>query len=203
MINTGTGIAPARNNQLQTTLDRRFIETSGLPRRTPASARIQQNLWGRGMRILTLVSTMVLLAAAGSVQAQKGPPGPIGPPTFDQKLNVEDDKTGSFFVFDTGSGNYTFTRCIDGYTLSGVGVVRVDGCAIHIEDVQAMHRVAVSIDECGQLAKGLVETFLTFTTKGKKPVFDNRPLFREFLGDSNMGNNLMDCAQKTATIGVK
>jgi hypothetical protein len=155
------------------------------------------------MRILTLVSTMVLLAAAGSVQAQKGPPGPIGPPTHEQEISVEDDKTGSFLVFHTASGEYKFTRCIDGFTLSGVGVVKVDGCSIHLEDVQAMHRVAVSIDECGQQAKGLVETFLTVTTKGKKPVFDGRPLFREFLGDSNMGDDLMDCAQKTPTTGVK
>lgn len=202
-MNTGTGIPPARNKQLQATPYRRFTETSGLPRQTPAGAHTRLNLWGRGMRMLILVSAITVLVAAGSVQAQKGPPGPIGPPTFDQQIIVEDDKTGSFLVFDTAGGNYTFTRCIDGFTLSGVGFVKVDGCSIHLQDVQPMHRVAVSIDECGQQAKALVETFLPFTGRGKKPAFDGRPLFREFLGDQNIGNNLMDCAPKAPSIGGK
>jgi hypothetical protein len=143
------------------------------------------------MRKLILMCAIVVLVAGGSAQAQK-PIKLIGPPIqFDQAINLEDDATGSFLVFNTGSGKYKFTRCIDGLTISGVGSVKVDGCSIFLEDVQAGHRVVASINECDQQGKALVEKFAPADTIGS----DGAP-FKVFLNDANMGNNLMDCAPK-------
>lgn len=140
------------------------------------------------MRNLILVCAIVVLSGVGSALAQK-PIVIIGPPApFDQTLNVEDDGTGDFLVFGTRSGKYAFTRCSDGFKISGVGFVKVDGCSIHIEDVQSDHRVVASINECDQQAKAIVEKFAQ-ATDGVAP-------FKAFLSDANMGNSLLDCAPK-------
>jgi len=112
--------------------------------------------------------------------------------SINQRLSIEDDATGSFLVFDKGTGGYTFTRCSDGFTISGVGVVKVDGCAITLEATQSDHRVAASIDECTQQAKAVFEKF---APAGISP--NNPPTvapFKAFLSDLNMSNNRMDCA---------
>jgi hypothetical protein len=114
-----------------------------------------------------------------------------------QSLSIQDDASGNFLVFDTGSGAYTFTRCSDGFTLSGLGLVKVDGCSISLEDVQVGHRVMASIDECTQSAKAVVQKFAAFSGASDNPGgvagFESKP-FKALLSDVNMGNNLLDCA---------
>jgi hypothetical protein len=151
------------------------------------------------MRKLIVMCAIMVLGAAGPVQAQKGIKL-IGPPIpFDQTLSIEDDANGSFLVFDTGSGKYKYTRCIDGFTISGVGFVKVDGCSIFLEDVQSDHRVVASVNECDQQAKAVVEKFAPVSITPNNPVgitpFDVTP-FKAFLSDQNMGNNFLDCAPK-------
>jgi hypothetical protein len=147
-----------------------------------------------GMRNLILVSAITVLVAAGSAKAQN-PIGYLGPP-FRENPSIEDDTTGSSLVFDRRSGAYTFTRCSDGLKIAGVGVVKVDGCLVSLEGTQPDHRVAASVNECAQEAKAVIETF----TPGISPNGGQAPLgftpFKAFLLDSNMGNNLMDCAPK-------
>lgn len=149
------------------------------------------------MRRLILVSAITVLVAGGSAHAQK-PVDYIGPPApFSQTINIEDDANGSFLVFETGSGIYTFTRCADGLKIQGVGAVKVDGCSIYLEDRQADHRVVASINECDQQGKAIVEGF---NPARISPKIGQAPLgftpFKAFLSDANMGNNLMDCAPK-------
>lgn len=151
------------------------------------------------MKKLILMGAMIVLAAAGSVQAQKEIK-PIGPPIpFDQTISIEDDANGSFLVFSTGTGKYQYTRCSDGFTMSGAGVVKVSGCSIFLEDLQADHRVVASINECDQQAKALVEKFAPVSISPNTTVafttFDVQP-FKATLIDQNMSNNLLDCAPK-------
>jgi hypothetical protein len=40
-----------------------------------------------------------------------------------------------------------------------VGFVKVDGCMIQLEDVQAEHRIVASVNECTQEGKAIVEKF--------------------------------------------
>lgn len=156
------------------------------------------------MQKLFFMCAMIVLVTGVSVQAQKKKLQPIGPPTpFDQVISIEDESTGSFLVFHTVGGKYKFTRCADGFTMSGKGFVKVDGCSIHFEDVQADHRVAASVDECTQEARALVEKFLPVSispnTSTDNPPdispFDVAP-FKVFLSDKNIGNNVMDCGPK-------
>lgn len=143
------------------------------------------------MRKLILTCAIVILAAGGSALAQK-PIVIIGPPApFDQTISIQDDTNASFLVFETGSGKYTFTRCSDGFTLSGVGLVKVDGCAVNLADTQPGHRVAASVQECDQTAKAVVETFAVKTAI--------RTPFKVFLSDKNLGDNLMDCLPAAIT----
>ena len=134
-------------------------------------------------RNLFLVLATVVLVAGVSAQAQKGKGTDfIGPPVqFDQTISVQDDLTGNFLVFNTGSGKYFFTRCSDGFTLGGVGFVKVDGCMIQLQDVQAEHRVVASVNECAQQGKAIVEKFAP-------------DAFKVFFSDQDGGINLMDCA---------
>ena len=150
------------------------------------------------MKKLIFMCAMIAMITGASVQAQKKPIQPIGPPVpFSQTINVEDDATGNFVVFNTGSGKYRFTRCSDGLTITGAGFVRVDGCSITLEDVQPDHRIVVSANECAQAAKAIVERFAPFPTSGSLEVapLDVEP-FKAFLSDSNLDNNLLDCAPK-------
>jgi hypothetical protein len=144
------------------------------------------------MKKLILVSVIAVFVAAASAEAQK-PEGYLGPP-FHEGTNIEDDTTGSSLVFDMRTGAYTFIRCSDGLKIEGVGVVKVDGCTVSFQDTQADHRVAASLNECAQEGKAVVETFGS-VKPSQNGGLGSTP-FKVFLLDSNMGNNLMDCAPK-------
>src|SRR6185503_6867519 len=152
--------------------------------RTNPTRKQSQNILSR-FRKLFLVSATVVLITGGFAQAQKGKEiDLIGPPIqFDQTISVQDDLTGNFLVFSTGTGKYFFTRCSDGFTLGGVGFVKVDGCMIQLEDLQAGHRVVASVNECAQQGKAIVEKFAP-------------DAFKVFFSDQDGGINLMDCAPK-------
>ena len=152
--------------------------------RTNPTRKQSQNTLSR-FRKLFLVSATVVLITGGFAQAQKGKEiDLIGPPIqFDQTISVQDDLTGNFLVFSTGTGKYFFTRCSDGFTLGGVGFVKVDGCMIQLEDLQAGHRVVASVNDCAQQGKAIVEKFAP-------------DAFKVFFSDQDGGINLMDCAPK-------
>ncbi len=151
---------------------------------TPFSANNQRNLLRNGMRKLFLIYAIIVLVAGGSAQAQQKPVDYIGPPVpFDQTISIEDDATGNFLVFSTGNGKYMFTRCSDGFTIGGVGVVKVDGCSISITDVQGGHRMVATVNECAQEGRALVEKF-------------DAAAFKVTFGDQKMGDNLMNCTPK-------
>ncbi|MFY9608614.1 MAG: hypothetical protein WAU45_08375 [Blastocatellia bacterium] len=145
------------------------------------------------MRKLILFCAMILLVTGVSVQAQKErAPKPISPPIieFDHNISVEDDATGSFLVFDPNTGAYKFHRCSDGFAMDGIGFVKVDGCAVYLEDMQVDHRVLVSVNECAQEAKAAVETFApTPVPLGFTPV-------KEYMSDRDMRDNSLSCAPK-------
>jgi hypothetical protein len=145
------------------------------------------------MTKLALMCATFVLVAGVSVQAQKevrliGPPIP-----FNRTISIEDDTTGNFLMFELASGEYKFIRCGDQFILKGVGFVKIDGCSIQFEDLEVDHRVVASVNECAQEAKAIVETFGTpsITTNTA-----DTSLFKAFLIDANIGNNLMDCAPK-------
>jgi len=152
------------------------------------------------MRKQIVMCVILVLVVGVSVQAQKGI-NPIGPPIpFEQTIAIEDDATGSFLVFNTGSGKYAFTRCSDGFKTTGVGFVKVDGCSIYLEDTEADHRVVASVNECAQEGKAVFEKFTPVSIQPHILPVDITPddvtPFKALLTDQNIGNNLLDCAPK-------
>jgi hypothetical protein len=150
---------------------------------------------------ITFIFSWVILLAAFSVQAQQitgvktvqpvpqiQPAQP--PPQFDNLITVEDEATGSFLVFSPLSGEYKFFRCSDGVGMSGKGKVKIDGCAIYLEDVQPSHRVLVSVNQCAQEGKAAIERF----------ALKDRPYevleIKAYLSDSNMRDNTQSCQPK-------
>ena len=143
------------------------------------------------MRTVGLVGLMVVLMAGVSVSAQKGvAPKPMPPIQFDHDINIEDDVTGNFLVIDPMTGEYKFHRCKDGLTLTGFGVVKVNGCALSFEDIQSGRRVLASIDECTQQSKAVVQTFAL------SPRVTDSEAIKETLSDGNMRDSKMTCAPK-------
>lgn len=104
-------------------------------------------------------------------------------------ITVEDDATGNYLAFNPRTGNYKFFRCHDEMTMSGIGIVKIDGCAIYFEDVQDHLRVLASVNSCTQEGKAAVEKF----PFGKDP-FDET--VQEYLSDKNLRDNTLSCAKK-------
>src|SRR5690349_6845638 len=142
------------------------------------------------MRIVFVVSLVVVLMLSASVSAQNGKaisPKPL-PIQFDHDLVVEDDATSSFLIINPTSGAYKFIRCSDGFELSGVGTVTINGCAISFEDLTAGRRVLASIDDCTQQAKAAVSVFLQPGTGANSDV-----ALKQTLSDTDMRDNTMSC----------
>jgi len=144
------------------------------------------------MKKLSFVCAIVILLAGMSAQAQKNSTlKPIDPPIFQlDNIIIEDDASGNFLIIAPTTGEYKFQRCRDGFSMSGVGVVRLDGCLATFEDSQPDHRVLASINLCTQEAKAIVEKFApiqnTFSTNAMK----------ELLSDANLGDNTLSCSKK-------
>ena len=143
------------------------------------------------MKKLCFVCAMVILLAGVSVQAQKkSAPKPLPPIIQLDNIIIEDDASGNFLIIAPTTGEYKFHRCSDGFTMSGVGVVRLDGCAVSFEDNEADHRVLASVNLCTQEGKALVERF--------GPVLSNAAFdpLKEMLSDKSLGDNTLSCAKK-------
>jgi len=60
--------------------------------------------------------------------------GPAAPPTIAFDVCLTDGQTHDTLQFSSSTGAYTFTRCKDGFTLSGTGTVRKSGSVIVLND---------------------------------------------------------------------
>lgn len=152
------------------------------------------------MRKVSLLFAMILLIAGASVRAQnKG---------FDQQfdrefdITVQDDETGNILVFNSKTGDYTFTRCGDGITMAGRGQVTRKGCSVDLVDIGApskdsrtdSYKVLVSADECTKEAKGAVEIY-EWLKGDSGPI----PPMKESLRDSDMTNSASSCFNPAPT----
>ena len=140
-----------------------------------------------GLVFLTLVVLM-----CGVVNAQKSIQ-PVGPPTaLSHEITIEDDASASYLIFDPATGVYKFYQCSDGFSLSGTGVIKVNGCSIQLEDMQTGRRVLASVDDCTLVAKASVSTFALV---GQRNTTDS--IARKItLADPDMRDNEMNCVPK-------
>ena len=164
------------------------------------------------MKKVTFIFAVLILFAVMSVQAQqkpgiKYPPQPVQQPPqiqpaptpqYDNSITVEDDATGNFLVFDPNSGKYKFFRCSEGSAISvmsGTGKVKINGCAIDLEDVQQSHSVLASVNKCTQEGKAAIEQF---TVKDRP--YDVLEI-KAYLSDSNMRDNTQSCKPRNGQTG--
>ena|SRR5215211_2310623 len=140
------------------------------------------------MKRLAIFIMCGIMLFSFSVFAQRIQPRPTPKPVL---YSIEDDANGNFFMFDETTGEYKFIRCRDGAKLSGYGLVKETAEGIYtFEHIQPDRRIVFSCNLNTMQGKGFVETYSRITWR-----YDFEPI-SESLYDSNMDNNLMDCAQK-------
>jgi hypothetical protein len=67
-------------------------------------------------------------------------------PSYD-KL-IQDDSSGSMLRFNSTTGEYLFSKCSDGFTLTGTGTVTKKGCTYTLAHNPSDRRVQASLDTC-------------------------------------------------------
>jgi hypothetical protein len=99
-------------------------------------------------------------------------------PTYD--VSIQDKQLGHLLRFNSRTGEYVFTRCgVDGFTFSGKGSVRGQGCRIELRDA----RVTAEIDRCPVAPRNTGQAVISVT-----PVGPFHALF-----DRNITNNACGC----------
>jgi hypothetical protein len=153
------------------------------------------------MKRITFILALLILFAAIAAQAQQktgiqSSPKPLQPapqiqppptPQYDNLITLEDDTTGSFLIFSPLSGQYKFFRCSDAAAMSGVGKVKIDGCAIYLEDVQPSRSVLASVNKCTQEGKAAIEQFTV-----KESPYDVQEI-KSYISDNNMRDSTQSC----------
>jgi uncharacterized delta-60 repeat protein len=94
--------------------------------------------------------------------------------TFDTQLH--DDN--SLLEFDSISGDYRFTDCATGFTLTGAGIVKVRSCKIELRDSGADYSLKAKVRICGNTGKASVDVYSlgkTYTVKDKDITDNNLP----------------------------
>ncbi len=61
---------------------------------------------------------------------------------------LQDDSNGNLLRFNTTTGEYEFTRCSDGLTLSGVGTVTINGCTTTLMTRASGYAINASVNTC-------------------------------------------------------
>jgi uncharacterized delta-60 repeat protein len=92
--------------------------------------------------------------------------GDITTRTFDTQLH--DDN--SLLEFDSTSGDYRFTDCATGFTLTGAGIVKVRSCKIELRDSGSDYYLKAKVKLCSNTGKVSLDVFSqgkTYTLKDK------------------------------------
>jgi uncharacterized delta-60 repeat protein len=105
---------------------------------------------------------------------------------FQFDVCLSDDQTGSFFRFNSVTGDYIFTDCVSGFTLSGRGSLKVSPCLIQLDDNSGKpgkggRIVHVVVHTCSNQANATIHSLLA------------QRINTYTLNDSNILNNTCRC----------
>jgi uncharacterized delta-60 repeat protein len=92
--------------------------------------------------------------------------GDINSKTYD--THVQNDT--SLLQFDSVSGDYSFTDCVSGFTLSGVGRIKTHGCKIVLRDGGDDFEVWATVNMCTSSGKSSIQVFpqgVTYSVKDR------------------------------------
>jgi hypothetical protein len=76
-------------------------------------------------------------------------------------LLIQDEANATMLKVNTATGEYVFTSCRKGITLSGTGKVTVRGCKVDLQSLTSEHRVTAAINTCTHVGTATVKSFVT------------------------------------------
>jgi hypothetical protein len=141
------------------------------------------------MRKLSLVLLIMTLVVGVSVNAQKKKRVPAPVPLTTQSIIIQDDTGEGFMFFDLGTGAYKCTLCEYGYTYSGIGSVKTDGCLVTFSAIGDGYTMTAYASLCEQQAKCIIQV-----TKANG--FDIEP-WEAVLSDPDTRDSQATCASIT------
>jgi hypothetical protein len=65
---------------------------------------------------------------------------------------LQDDSNGNLLQINSTTGNYIFTNCRKGVTVSGIGTLHMRGCKLDLQSVTADHRLSAAVNTCSHVA---------------------------------------------------
>ncbi|HKV42936.1 MAG TPA: hypothetical protein VJX67_27320, partial [Blastocatellia bacterium] len=112
-------------------------------------------------------TTSAITSANGGTGAPSNPATVV---TFDKCLT---DSAGNLLQFSSITGDYMYTRCSDGFTLSGTGTITTPSGVVTLTDKKADRYVSASVMSIGTGSATI--TFLIGTTRQTVRIVDRTP----------------------------
>ena len=144
------------------------------------------------MRKISLIFAVVILLAGVPASAQKKRkpitlPGP--PPVVMPNITIQDEAGGGYFILNPSTGEYKCNFCEYNFGVSGVGSVKIEGCAISFSELRDGYRMVASVNICGQQGKVAIE--MDSMPDGSSPYMP----MREYWTDLDLRNNTSECPE--------
>ena len=125
------------------------------------------------MTVILISGLPVCFLGSARVKARAGSsrmPAPVtvspipqaSPPAFDSLL--QDDGSGDLLRFNSTNGDYLFSRCGDGYTLSGTGTITIHASTITLTHNASDRRVLAQFNTSKRTGTASVQVFSLGTT---------------------------------------
>jgi hypothetical protein len=142
------------------------------------------------MKRITLLFAVAVLLVGIPVQAQKKNRPIIQPPPGIRPVGVliQDDEGEGYMTFDLRSGAFVCKLCEYGYTIKGVGEVKIDGYNVYFSAITEGYSVFASANLFDHQAKCVAEVFIN-----PDGGYDILPVSEAF-ADSDMLNSTADCS---------
>jgi len=78
-------------------------------------------------------------------------------PSFD--ICLQDDSNGNLLQFNSTTGDYKFSNCRKGFTLTGRGTVSIRFCKVELQDVERDRNISVLANTCTHAGTASIRDF--------------------------------------------
>ncbi|MFL6216504.1 MAG: hypothetical protein ACJ74J_21655 [Blastocatellia bacterium] len=80
-------------------------------------------------------------------------------PTYD--LCIQDDDNGCMLRMSSATGDYVFTNCRKGISISGKGVMSGLACKVYLQGKTADHQLSVTMNTCTHVGTATLKSYAT------------------------------------------
>ena len=127
---------------------------SGLPSPLSGRTSVAGNAGVTRFSKVGAVSSPSAGVGAATVQAPS--------PSYD--ITIQDDASGDMLRFNKTTGEDKFSRCGNGYVLTGVGTPTIHGCKVTLNHTPSDRRVSARADTCTKRTSASVQVFALAAT---------------------------------------